>query len=259
MREVDEALARAYAQREKGRSAAGRAAGPSLARPCVPGPTTSGVDRDAGPRCGTGDLIRTAEGDRVRVILQGDRCGTRPELQWPAVVLTLEREWGDRFERMAEFLFAVPAAAESPGHPLHQLPSGRRPDDPGAGPGPSPVASSHAAPCSSTRTSPGPMLARLLGLRPAVGLDDVVEDGRALSDALIDAPDDHLAVLPMRGAVATAPRLPHRIGLDLLPGPAPPRVRPDPPRWRPAVHRLERGHPPSLRRRRRARPAPRPY
>ena len=48
----------------------------------------------------------------------------------------------------------------------------------------------------------GPMIARLLGLRPEVGLDDVVESGRALSDALIDARDDHLAILPMRSAVA---------------------------------------------------------
>ena len=46
------------------------------------------------------------------------------------------------------------------------------------------------------------MLARLLGLRPEVGLDDVVEGGHALADALLDAPDDHLAVLPIRAAVA---------------------------------------------------------
>ena len=30
----------------------------------------------------------------------------------------------------------------------------------------------------------------------------MVERGQALSDALIDAPDDHLAILPMRSAVA---------------------------------------------------------
>src|SRR5271156_3662252 len=48
----------------------------------------------------------------------------------------------------------------------------------------------------------GPMLARLLALRPEVGLDDVVEGGHALSDALIDASDDHLTVLPIRCAVA---------------------------------------------------------
>jgi MinD-like ATPase involved in chromosome partitioning or flagellar assembly len=46
------------------------------------------------------------------------------------------------------------------------------------------------------------MLARQLGLRPAVGLDDVVEHGTALADALIDAPDEHVAVLPMRAPVA---------------------------------------------------------
>jgi Mrp family chromosome partitioning ATPase len=48
----------------------------------------------------------------------------------------------------------------------------------------------------------GPMLARLLGLRPAVGLDDVVERGIAASDALIAAPEDGLTFLPLRAAVA---------------------------------------------------------
>ncbi len=47
----------------------------------------------------------------------------------------------------------------------------------------------------------GPMMGRLLGLRPAIGLDDVVESGQALSEALIDASDDHLTLLPMRSAV----------------------------------------------------------
>ena len=48
----------------------------------------------------------------------------------------------------------------------------------------------------------GPMVARLVGLRPQIGLEDVVEDGKALADALIDAPDDHLTILPMRTAVS---------------------------------------------------------
>jgi Mrp family chromosome partitioning ATPase len=48
----------------------------------------------------------------------------------------------------------------------------------------------------------GPMLARSLGLAPPIGLEDVVEENHALADALIDAPDDHLWVLPLRGAVA---------------------------------------------------------
>ncbi len=51
----------------------------------------------------------------------------------------------------------------------------------------------------------GPMLARQLGLRPEVGLDDVIDDGFALADALIDAPDDNLSILPLR-----APRSPAR-------------------------------------------------
>jgi MinD-like ATPase involved in chromosome partitioning or flagellar assembly len=51
----------------------------------------------------------------------------------------------------------------------------------------------------------GPMLGRLLRLEPTTGLDDVVERGMSLSDAIIDAPDDHLAILPLRAAV-TRPR-----------------------------------------------------
>jgi Mrp family chromosome partitioning ATPase len=47
----------------------------------------------------------------------------------------------------------------------------------------------------------GPMLARQLGLRPRVGLDDVVESGLAVAEALIDAPDDHLGILPLRAPV----------------------------------------------------------
>ena len=48
----------------------------------------------------------------------------------------------------------------------------------------------------------GPMLSRLLGLRPRYGLDDVVEQGVAPADALIEAPEDRLVLLPLRSAVA---------------------------------------------------------
>jgi Mrp family chromosome partitioning ATPase len=48
----------------------------------------------------------------------------------------------------------------------------------------------------------GPMVARLLGLRPDVGLDDVVEHDQAIADALIEVPDDHLCILPMRSGVS---------------------------------------------------------
>jgi Mrp family chromosome partitioning ATPase len=70
----------------------------------------------------------------------------------------------------------------------------------------------------------GPMLARLLGLRPQIGLDDVIEHGQALADAVLDAPEDHLAILPLRNAVAR-PR-------DFLDSPA----------WACAVSRLRRDY-----------------
>ncbi len=137
--------------------------------------------------------------------------GPVAELQWPPVVLNLEREWGDRFERMAAFLVQCQqrqnlrvifftSCHRAEGRTTLVLTLAR-------------ALSRHS--CRTVLVEAdlsGPMLARLLGLRPEVGLDDVVEDGRALSDALIDAADDHLAVLPMRCAVAR-PR-------DFLKGPA---------------------------------------
>ena len=123
------------------------------------------------------------------------------ELQWPAVVLGLERDWGDRFDRLAErliegrrrqnlraILFTSCHRAE--GRTTLVLTLAR-------------ALVRH--PCRTVLVDAdlaGPMLARLLGLRPEVGLDDVVEGGHALPDALIDAPDDHLTVLPIRSAVA---------------------------------------------------------
>jgi Mrp family chromosome partitioning ATPase len=46
------------------------------------------------------------------------------------------------------------------------------------------------------------MLARQLNLRPAVGMEDVVEKHRAVADALIEAPGDHLTLLPLRSSVS---------------------------------------------------------
>jgi Mrp family chromosome partitioning ATPase len=128
-------------------------------------------------------------------------AGPGVELQWPAVVLNLEREWGDRFERMAEFLLQCrqernlrtilfTSCHRAEGRTTLVLAMAR---------------ALSRLPYRTVMVEAdvtGPMLARLLGLRPEVGLDDVIEDGRALSDALIDAADDHLAVLPMRRAVA---------------------------------------------------------
>jgi Mrp family chromosome partitioning ATPase len=174
MREVDEALARAYAGREKGDS-------PQTVPPAPHWPGR------VSPRLPRPESIATP----IPAV----------ELQWPAVVLNLEREWGGRFERMAEFLLECQrrrnlrvilftSCHRAEGRTTLVLALAR-------------ALSRH--PCRTVLVEAditGPMLARLLGLRPEVGLDDVVEEGRALSDALIDAADDHLTVLPMRGAVA---------------------------------------------------------
>jgi Mrp family chromosome partitioning ATPase len=50
----------------------------------------------------------------------------------------------------------------------------------------------------------GPMISSALGLRPERGLEEVVEDGHALADTLIESPNDHLWVLPLRAPVARA-------------------------------------------------------
>src|SRR5262249_18270255 len=48
----------------------------------------------------------------------------------------------------------------------------------------------------------GPMLARHIRPRPVVGLEGVTDHGVALADALSEAADDHLSLLPLRAPVA---------------------------------------------------------
>ena len=165
MREVDQALARAYAERGSAEHAA------------VPPPPHVSTRTSQPAPCGY-DLPQVS-------------------LQWPEMVLTLEREYGDRFARLAESL----VESRDRGHRKVLL-----------------FTSCHRAEGRTTlvltlaralaRTTgrtllvdadlTGPMLARLLGLRPVVGLDDVVDRGHTLADAVIDSPDDHLSVLPLR-------------------------------------------------------------
>jgi protein-tyrosine kinase len=178
MREVDDALARAYAQRDQADS-------PQSVPPAPHWPARA-------PRSNPAPAHAQPEGDSTI------------ELQWPAIVLTLERRWGDRFEQMADRLLEVRQRQElkvilftschrAEGRTTLVLTLAR-------------ALSRH--PCRTLLVDAdltGPMLARLLGLRPDVGLDDVVESGQALSDALIDAADDHLGILPMRSAL-TRPR-----------------------------------------------------
>ena len=193
MREVDEALARAYAQREHGE--------PGRGVPPAPHLPARAPSQDSHPILGPSPVPADPMAPALSFGAEMPPSGPPAELQWPAVVLGLERDWGDRFDRLAErliegrrrrnlraILFTSCHRAE--GRTTLVLTLAR-------------ALSRH--PCRTVLVDAdlaGPMLARLLGLRPEVGLDDVVEAGHALPDALIDAPDDHLAVLPMRAAVA---------------------------------------------------------
>jgi len=178
MREVDDALARAYAQRDQGDPPQGVPPAPHLpaldrpARILMPAPAPP-------PLFGSGPAV---------------------ELQWPALVLTLEREWGERFERMGQILLG---AKQRQNLKVILFTSCHRAE----GRTTLVLTLARALSRQPLRTLvvdadlTGPMVARLLGLRPEVGLDDVVEHGQAVTDALIDAPDDHLGILPMRSAV----------------------------------------------------------
>jgi Mrp family chromosome partitioning ATPase len=116
-------------------------------------------------------------------------------------VLTLERQWGERFERMAQFLLA---ARERQNLKVILFTSCHRAE----GRTTLVLTLARAMARHPLRTLlvdadlTGPMVARLLGLRPEFGLDDVVERGHALADALVDAPSDHLTILPMRAGVS---------------------------------------------------------
>jgi Mrp family chromosome partitioning ATPase len=199
MKEVDDALARVYAQRDKDESPRGVPPGPHWSAHAVA--RVAANDAASAPSVVFEPATAAA---RTPAFLAGPVLGPSgpvAELQWPAVVLGLERDWGDRFERLAEqliecrqrqnlraILFTSCHRAE--GRSTLVLTLAR-------------ALARH--PCRTVLVDAdltGPMLARLLGLRPEVGLDDVVDDGHALADALIDAPDDHLAVLPIRCPVA---------------------------------------------------------
>jgi Mrp family chromosome partitioning ATPase len=133
----------------------------------------------------------------------GPESSVSEELQFPAVVLLLEREWGDRFDRMAEILIG---AREEKNLRVFLFTSCHRAE--GRTTLVLTLARALARHPRGLRTLvidgdlTGPMVARLLDLRPEVGLEDVVENGHALSDALIEAADERLVILPLRHAVA---------------------------------------------------------
>ena len=130
---------------------------------------------------------------------------TRPQdvaaLAWPETVLALERDHGPRFALLAE---ALADARDRRNLRLLLFTSGHRAE----GRTTLVLTLARALARQPGRTLlvdgdlGGPMLARLLGLRPRIGLDDVIERGQAVADAWIEAPDDHLTILPLRAAIA---------------------------------------------------------
>lgn len=125
-----------------------------------------------------------------------------PKLQWPETVRALERSHGDRFERLADALVEVrdrrllkillfTSCHRAEGRTTLVLSVARA------------LARRPGRLLLVDADLTGPMLARQLGLIPRIGLDDVVERDLALSEAIVESPDDHLSILPIRVPVAS--------------------------------------------------------
>jgi protein-tyrosine kinase len=204
MREVDDALARAFAQRGPVDVPEGVPPPPHWAARPAP---ASDDSRTAATSEARHDLdLQTESVGPTRNLPSNafhGRMGNPPtaELNWSPLVLTLEREWGDRFERLADTLIE---SRDRRNLKVFLFTSCRRAE----GRTTLVLALARALSRRPGRTLlvdadlSGPMLARAFGLRPTIGFEDVVESGHALVDAVIDAPEDHLSILPLRGAVA---------------------------------------------------------
>jgi Mrp family chromosome partitioning ATPase len=136
----------------------------------------------------------------VSRLAPADEFATVPSFDWPATVLTLEDQYGERFERWADVLIEardrqllkvllLTSCHRAEGRTTLLLTLARA------------LARRPGRTLLVDADLVGPMLARLLGIRPAVGLDDVIEGGQALADAVIESPSDHLSVLPLRAPV----------------------------------------------------------
>lgn len=179
MREVDDALSRAYSRRVLSSA------------PGVPAPHWP--IRPHGPKTHSDPLAA----EPLPEIGQG----LADQLQWPEVVLSLERDWAERFEQMADRLIEArdrqrikvllfTSCHRAEGRTTLVLTLARF------------LARRPGRTLLVDADLTGPMLARSLGLRPETGLDDVVENGQVLSEAVIEAADDHLWILPLRASVA---------------------------------------------------------
>ena len=180
MGDIDQALARAFARRvpadEASRTPAPHFAvdGPPAPSPAPAAPGAGRPARDPAP-------------------------GTT--LEWPATVRALERGHGARFEQLADALISARVTAQvrtlyftschrSEGRTTLVLGLARA------------LARRPGRTVLVDADLSGPMLARSLGVHARFGLDDVLDGSATLNDALLEAPDDHLAVVPLRGGVA---------------------------------------------------------
>jgi len=127
--------------------------------------------------------------------------GASTFLEWPPTVRALEREHGHRFDRLADALLDArdrqqlkvilfTSCHRAEGRTTLVLTLARA------------LARRPGRTLLVDADLTGPMLARSLGLRPRLGLDDVIEEGVSIAEAVMDAPDDHLSVLPLRRPVA---------------------------------------------------------
>lgn len=135
---------------------------------------------------------------------------TQP-LTWPATVRALEREHGARFEHLADHLITardrdqirvllVTSCHRAEGRTTLVLTVARA------------LARRPHRLLVVDGDLGGPMLARLLGLKPRVGLEDVVLDNVPLEEAIVEVPDDNLSLLPLRGPVARPREFLHEPG-----------------------------------------------
>ena len=173
MREVDQALARVYAPSSRTGSGDRRS-------PLPPGP----------------HFPISVEPSRTEPVADGCR------LHWPETVRALERSHGDRFDRLADALIEVrdqrllkvllfTSCHRAEGRTTLVLSVARA------------LARRPGRVLLVDADLTGPMLARQLGIVPKVGLDDIVERDLALSEAIIESPDDHLSILPIRVPIAS--------------------------------------------------------
>ncbi len=166
MPDLDRALARAYAHRRTGENDATPPAPHfTVSTPSFDAPTSSG-----------------------------------PEVSWPETVLALEREHSQRFERLADVLVDIrtkrkikvllfTSCHRAEGRTTLVLTLARA------------LARRPGRTLVVDADLTGPMLAGLMGLRPEAGLDDVVQDGVALTEALVTLGDDAPNFLPLRAPV----------------------------------------------------------